>query len=71
MGPLLPVAHSTKDVSFTSCPARKELGRKPFFYSFRGPDGNSPDSSLILDSAGNLYGTTAGEALTAAVLRSS
>ena len=29
-------------------------------YSFRGPDGNSPDSSLILDSAGNLYGTTAG-----------
>ena len=29
-------------------------------YSFRGPDGNSPDSSLILDSAENLYGTTAG-----------
>jgi uncharacterized repeat protein (TIGR03803 family) len=29
-------------------------------YSFSGPDGNSPDSSLILDSAGNLYGTTAG-----------
>jgi uncharacterized repeat protein (TIGR03803 family) len=29
-------------------------------YSFSGTDGNSPDSSLILDSAGNLYGTTAG-----------
>jgi uncharacterized repeat protein (TIGR03803 family) len=32
-------------------------------YSFSGPDGNSPDSSLILDPAGNLYGTTAGGGL--------
>lgn len=29
-------------------------------YSFSGTDGDSPDSSLILDAAGNLYGTTAG-----------
>ena len=29
-------------------------------YSFSGPDGDSPDSSLLLDAAGNLYGTTAG-----------
>lgn len=28
-------------------------------YSFSGPDGRSPDSSLLLDAAGNLYGTTA------------
>lgn len=42
MGPLLPVAHSTKDVSFTSCPARKELGRKPFFTASAGPTAIAP-----------------------------
>lgn len=29
-------------------------------YSFTGPDGPSPSSSLVFDSAGNLYGTTTG-----------
>ncbi len=28
-------------------------------YSFSGPDGSTPASSLVLDSSGNLYGTTA------------
>ena len=29
-------------------------------YNFSGPDGSSPDGSLVFDTAGNLYGTTAG-----------
>ena len=29
-------------------------------YSFTGPDGSGPSSSLVFDSAGNLYGTTTG-----------
>ncbi len=37
-------------------------GQFSTFYSFKGgdggPDGDSPESSLILDAAGNLYGTT-------------
>jgi len=29
-------------------------------YNFSRPDGSSPDGSLVFDTAGNLYGTTAG-----------
>jgi uncharacterized repeat protein (TIGR03803 family) len=29
-------------------------------YTFHGPDGSGPDSALVLDPAGNLYGTTGG-----------
>jgi uncharacterized repeat protein (TIGR03803 family) len=29
-------------------------------HRFKGKDGGSPDAGLILDGAGNLYGTTAG-----------
>jgi uncharacterized repeat protein (TIGR03803 family) len=29
-----------------------------FQYSFQNPDGISPNGSLIMDSSGNLYGTT-------------
>jgi len=32
-------------------------------WSFNGPDGASPSDNLILDSAGNLYGTTSGGGL--------
>ncbi|HTZ96010.1 MAG TPA: choice-of-anchor tandem repeat GloVer-containing protein [Terriglobales bacterium] len=32
--------------------------RESVIYSFSGPDGASPVSNLIFDSAGNLYGTT-------------
>jgi uncharacterized repeat protein (TIGR03803 family) len=32
--------------------------RKMALWNFSGPDGDQPESSLILDSAGNLYGTT-------------
>jgi uncharacterized repeat protein (TIGR03803 family) len=36
-------------------------GKKSILYSFKGgSDGSSPDGGLILDAAGNFYGTTAG-----------
>jgi uncharacterized repeat protein (TIGR03803 family) len=33
--------------------------KEKVLWSFNGTDGSGPVSSLILDSAGNLYGTTA------------
>jgi uncharacterized repeat protein (TIGR03803 family) len=33
--------------------------KEKILYSFHGPYGSSPYGSLILDSVGNLYGTTA------------
>src|SRR5208282_5611887 len=32
---------------------------KELWYSFNGTDGSGPAGSLVLDAAGNLYGTTA------------
>jgi len=42
--------------------SRNENGgwRESILYSFSGTDGSSPDGSLVFDTAGNLYGTTAG-----------
>ena len=34
--------------------------RDTILYNFSGLDGSSPDGSLVFDTAGNLYGTTAG-----------
>ncbi len=35
-------------------------GNETVLYSFSGPDGDYPTGSLIMDAAGNLYGTTSG-----------
>jgi uncharacterized repeat protein (TIGR03803 family) len=35
-------------------------GRESVFHSFNGSDGAAPETRLIQDTAGNLYGTTAG-----------
>jgi len=32
--------------------------KERILWSFNGTDGNQPQGSLLLDSAGNLYGTT-------------
>jgi uncharacterized repeat protein (TIGR03803 family) len=32
---------------------------KSTLYSFQGPDGEGPDAGVVLDQAGNIYGTTA------------
>ncbi len=34
--------------------------KEKVLYSFHGPDGNTPDSPLMFDANGNLYGTTIG-----------
>jgi len=44
---------------FHLAPGSDGAWRESILYSFSGPDGDSPDSSLIFDAAGNLYGTTA------------
>jgi uncharacterized repeat protein (TIGR03803 family) len=33
-------------------------GKKTILHTFHGPDGRGPTSTLLLDSSGNLYGTT-------------
>ncbi len=40
--------------------AGNAVGQLKVLYRFHGPDGYAPKSSLILDAAGNLYGTTLG-----------
>jgi len=45
---------------FKLSPSANDGWRESILYDFSGPDGSSPDGSLVFDTAGNLYGTTAG-----------
>lgn len=35
-----------------------QTGKKTLLYTFTGPDGSTPEATLVRDSAGDLYGTT-------------
>jgi uncharacterized repeat protein (TIGR03803 family) len=46
-------------VVFKLTPTRNGLWKETILHTFKGsPDGANPDSTLVRDSAGNLYGTT-------------
>lgn len=43
---------------FMLTPAKKQKWTETVLYDFTGPDGSWPASNVVLDQAGNLYGTT-------------
>jgi uncharacterized repeat protein (TIGR03803 family) len=45
-----------------------KAGHKKVLHTFEGPEGNSPETSLILDKASNLYGTAGGGQYDAGVI---
>ena len=57
---LYPVARTTLAIFIMGLLATSAWGTEKVLYSFgHGEDGAQPSASLIADSAGNLYGTTA------------